>query len=237
MALGNTPRRETNITVEASKSYVLGLHFIQQAGSDTPEPVDLTGCILRFVATDPPQRGSTEVLSLVAELTAPLEGLAQFKFQASDLTLETGSYAYDVTLLPPSGYSTPIIKGYIEIGSNADLDDSNIYTDLTITSDITVVMDQSDVVEVTIERVDGMVLIVENMIDEFTDAMEAEVAKAAASAQSAQNSENLAEGYAEEMRVWLNNAGFPFWKGTYADYQLLTPQAEVLYLFIDEAVS
>ena len=91
MALGNTPRRETNIAVEASKSYVLGLMFQQRANEDTPEPVDLTNCIVRLVATDPPSRGSSEVLSILATIDQPETGLAQFKFQAADLTLEPGS--------------------------------------------------------------------------------------------------------------------------------------------------
>ena len=229
MALGNTPRRETNISVEASKSYLLGLYF------KTPDstPVDLTGCILRFVATDPPQRGSSEVLSLLAIMDEPTLGLAQFEFQAADLTLEPGSYAYDVTLLPPTGYSSPILKGYLEIGSNTDLDDSNVYTDINITSDITVTFAQGDNVTIEIERVDGMYLVVSNLIEDFTVAMDAEVAAAAASAQAALVSENQAEGYRNEMQIWLNNAGFPFWKGTQAEYDALDKKAEVLYLITE----
>ena len=229
MGLGNTPRRETNIAVEASKSYLLGLYF------KTPDntPVDLTDCIIRFVATDPPQRGSSEVLSLIAIMDEPTLGLAQFKFQAADLTLEPGSYAYDVTLVPPTGYSTPILKGYLEIGSNTDLDDSNVYTDINVTSDITVTFAQGDNVTIEIERVDGMYLVVSNLIEDFTVAMDAEVAAAAASAQAALVSENQAEGYRNEMQTWLNNAGFPFWKGTQAEYDALDKKAEVLYLITE----
>ena len=229
MGLGNTPRRETNIAVEASKSYLLGLYF------KTPDntPVDLTDCVIRFVATDPPQRGSSEVLSLIAVMDEPTLGLAQFKFQAADLTLEPGSYAYDVTLVPPTGYSTPILKGYLEIGSNTDLDDSNVYTDINITSDITVTFAQGDNVTIEIERVDGMYLVVSNLIEDFTVAMQAQVDAAAASAQAALNYENMAEGYKAEMQTWLNNAGFPFWKGTQAEYDALDKKAEVLYLITE----
>lgn len=230
MALGNTPRRETNIAVEASKSYVLGLYFVMVDGS----PVDLTDCVLRLVATDPPQRGSTEILSLSAVIEQPLTGLAQFKFQASDLSLEPGSYSYDVTLIPLSGYSTPILKGYIEIGANTDLDDSNVYTDLNITGDITVTMEGHDLVTVEIERVDGMFLVVSRLIEEFTVDMQEQVGAAAGSAQASLNSANQSASYAALMQTWLDNAGFPFWKGTQAQYDAIAHKDEVLYLIIDE---
>jgi hypothetical protein len=235
VALGNTPRRETNIAVEASKSYQLGLRFIQQTGSDTPEPVDITDCEIRFVATDPPSRGSTEVLSIVADLDAPINGLASFKFQASDLTLTPDSYAYDVTLYPPSGYSSPLLKGYLEIGTNTDLRDDNVYTDLNITTDITVEMQDGDVIEIQIERLDGMFLVVSALIVEFEQDMQEQVVAAAASAQAALGSANLSAAYAASMQAWLDNAGYPFWKGTQAQYNALTPKREILYLITDEA--
>jgi hypothetical protein len=232
VALGNTPRRETNIAVEASKSYLLGLFF------KTPDntPVDLTGCVIRFVATDPPQRGSTEVLNLQAVMDQPEVGLAQFKFQAADLTLEPGSYSYDVTLVPPSGYSTPILKGYLEIGSNTDLDDSNVYTNVNSISDINVIIEEGDHVTIEIERVDGMYLVVTNLIEDFGVAMQAQVDTAALHANAALVSSNEAEAANAEMQTWLDNAGFPFWKGTQAQYNALTPKQEVLYLIIEEAV-
>jgi hypothetical protein len=223
VALGNTPRRETNIAVEASKSYALGMHFVMEDG----EPVDLSDCILRFVATEPPQRGSSEVLNLIATIEAATQGLALFRFQAADLTLEAGNYAYDVTLIPPSGYSSPILKGYLEIGGNTDLDDTNVFTQLNTTSDITVMLEHGDVVQIVVERVDGMFLVVSALIEDFSDQMDVEVAKAAASAQSALESANLAAAHAGSMQVWLDNAGYPFWKGTQAEYEALTTTREV----------
>ena len=231
MALGNTPRRETNIAVEASKSYMLGLYF--KAPDDTP--VDLTGCIVRFVATDPPQRGATEVLSVVADMARAEVGLVQFKFQAADLTLEPGSYAYDVTLVPPSGYSTPILKGYLEIGSNTDLDDTNVYTEFNSQSDITVTYAQGDQVTIEIERVDGLYIVVTSLIEDFKVDMQAQVDAAADSAQESLNSANLSAQYAASMQAWLDNAGFPFWKGTQAQFDTITQKREILYLITDEA--
>jgi len=237
VALGNTPRRETNISVEASKSYQLGLRFIQQTGSDTPEPIDITDCEIVFVATDPPSRGSTEVLKIVATLDGPLNGLASFKFQAADLAIEPGEYAYDVTLYPPSGYSSPLLKGYLVVGTNTDLRDDNVYDpDLNITTDITVGMNQGDVIELKIERLDGMFLVVSNLIIEFEQDMQAQVNAAAGSAQASLNSANLSAQYAASMQVWLDNAGYPFWKGTQAQDDAISKKSEVLYLITDEAV-
>lgn len=233
MTLGNTPRRETNISVEASKSYALGLRFVMTDGA----PVDLTDCVIRFVATDPPQRGSAEVLSLVAVMDQPLAGFAQFRFQAADLTLEPGSYAYDVTLVPPSGYSSPILKGYLEVGGNTDLDDTNVFGNLNTTSDITVVMDEHDAITIEIERVDGMFLVVTKLIEEFTVDMQGQVDAAAGFAQDSLNSANLSAQYAASMQAWLDNAGYPFWKGTQAEYNAITKKREILYLITDEAVA
>ena len=229
MALGNTPRRETIISVEASKSYALGMRFVDEDG----EPIDLTDSVLRFVATDPPQRGSTEVLNVLATVDLPESGLALFKFQAADLTLEATSYAYDVTLISPSGYSTPILKGYLEIGTNTDLDDSNVYEDLNITTDITVTIGAGDTITIVIERVDGMFLVVSRLIEDFAIEMQRQVGLAADHALDALGSANRAYGYSEEMRAWLDNAGFPFWKGTQAEFDALDKKREFLYLIVE----
>jgi hypothetical protein len=233
VALGNTPRRETTFAVEANKSYAFGLHF------QTPDglPVDLTGCEVRLIAAEGPHPGGVEVLSKVAESQAPFTGFTQFNLQAEDLSLEPGSYVYDVTLLPPTGYSSPIIKGYIEVGSNTDLESGNVYSGVEVGSEITVFMEHGDVVDITIERVDGLYIVVASLVEDFTEAMAIEVDKAAASAVEASESAELSKSYHDDMQVWLDNAGFPFWKGTYAEYQLITPKAEVLYLLVDEAVA
>ena len=198
----------------------------------TTPPSD-SRCEVRFVMADPPQRGAAEVLSMTAVLDQPETGLAQLKFQAADLALEPGQYAYDVTLYPPSGYSTPILKGYVDIGANTDIYDENVYTNLNITTDITVMVAGHDSVTVIIERVDGMFLVVSELIENFTVEMDAQVAAAAASAQAAMVSENEAWSYKNEMQAWLNNAGFPFWQGTQEEYDLLTKTSDILYLIVE----
>ena len=147
MALGNTLRRETNIAVEANKSYAFGVWF--KSADDTP--IDLTDSVLRFVAAEQRQRGGREVLSVNAVSDVNNPNMMYFEFQADDLALTAGSYSYDVTLVPPSGYSTPVLKGQLEIGSNTDQDTSNIYgSGVSTGTDLIVLLEDRDVVEVTI---------------------------------------------------------------------------------------
>ena len=233
MSLGNTPTRETNFAVEASKSYAFGMRFITPDGV----PVDLTDATVRLVGAEPPHRGGQEVLSVLATIETPSSGFVQFDFQAEDLALDYGSYAYDVTLIPKTGYSTPIIKGFFEVGSNTDLDTSNTFTEVGVGSEITVTLDESDVIEITIERVDGLFYITKALMEDFSVAMEAEVDAAEAHKLAAQSAEVNAASYATQMQVWLDNAGFPFWKGTFAEYQNLTRKEEVLYLITDEVTA
>lgn len=229
MALGNTPRRETTFAVEANKSYAFGLRFVHPDKT----AIDLTGCTLRMVVIEGPHVGGTQVLAKVADMTDPTLGFAQFNLQAEDLALDPGSYSYDVTLLPTSGYSSPIIKGYFEVGPNVDFDSSNKYLGLEVGSEITVTFEQGDVVEITIDRVDGLYVLVAGLMEDFKEEMEAAVGQAETAAGEAAASADLAEGYAGQMQVWLDNAGFPFWKGTQAQYDIITPKAEVLYLITD----
>ncbi len=228
MVLGNTPRRETNIAVEANKSFAFGVYF--KAQDETP--VDLTGCVLRFVAAELSHWGGTEVLSVEATPMVDNAGMLQFEFQAEDLALTPGTYAYDVTLIPPSGYSTPVLKGHLEVGSNTDFDTSNVYkTGVGTGSDVTVYLKHRDLVEVTIERVDGLFMPILEVIKDFREeidnyrvGLQQLVTKAAESAQTAAY-------YAEELRDWFQSVGFPFWKGTQAEYDaILNKDPNVLYL-------
>lgn len=230
MALGNTPRRETNIAVEANKSFAFGVWFKAADGT----PIDLTGSTLRFVAAEQGQRGGREVLSVNAVSDVNNPNMLYFQFQADDLALTAGSYSYDVTLIPPSGYSTPVLKGQLEIGSNTDQDTSNIYgSGVNTGTDLIVLLEDRDVVEVTIERVDGLFMLITEVIKDFRDdlaaaqtAMDAQVAAAAASAQ-------IASSKAAQLEDWFKSVGFPFWKGTQAQYDAIpSKDPNVLYLII-----
>lgn len=230
MALGNTPQQETNIAVEASKSYSFGIWF--KSADDTP--VDLTTSVLRFVATEDPYHQGIEVLSKVALPVLDDPAMQQFEFQAEDLALTPGSYSYDVTLVPPSGYSIPILKGQMEIQANSDQDIDNVYSDISTGTDLIVQLSGTDVVEVTIERIDGLFMLVRELILDFREELgtvrselEAIAAAAAASAQDASDKAN-------ELRGWFDSVGFPFWKGTQAQYDGLAEHDPMhLYLIIE----
>lgn len=229
MALGNTPRRETNIAVEANKSYSFGIWFKTVDGT----PVDLTGSELRFVATESAYHSGAEVISLVAIPMLDQPDMQQFEFQAEDLALTPGSYSYDVTLVPPSGYSIPILKGQLEIGTNSDQDISNTFSDVSTGTDVIVQLNGTDVVEVTIERVEGLFMLVKELLEDFRAeiaaaqaSMDAKVAAAAASAQ-------IASDKAAQLEGWFNSVGFPFWKGTQAEYDAIpVKDPNVLYLIV-----
>ena len=229
MALGNTPRLETNIAVEANKSYAFGMWLKTTDGT----PVDLAGSELRFVATEGAYHTGLEVLTKTAVPMLNNSDMQQFEFQARELALTPGTYSYDVTLVPPSGYSIPLLKGQLEIGSNSDSAVSNTYTDVSTGTDVIVQLHGTDVVEVTIERVDGLFMLVRELILDFREELAAAqqqmITIAAAAAASAQE----AADQATELRGWFNSVGFPFWKGTQAQYDALPAvDPNTLYLIV-----
>lgn len=230
MALGNTPRRETNIAVEANKSFTFGIWFKSADGT----PIDLTGSTIRFVAAQLAHRNGVEVLSLTAVPMEDNPGMQQFEFQAEDLALPPGTYPYDVTLIPPSGYSTPILKGHLEIGTNTDVNTNNVYdSGLGTGTDVTVYLNEHDLVEVTIERVDGLFMLVTEVINDFRDEIEVEKLALTALKNAADASAQQSAFHAEELRGWFNSVGFPFWKGTQAEYDALpSKDPNVLYLVV-----
>lgn len=229
MALGNTPRRETNIAVEANKSYSFGIWIKSSDGT----PVDLTDSVLRFVATESAYHNGAEVLNVEAKPMLDQSDMQQFEFQAEDLALVPGSYSYDVTLIPPSGYSIPLLKGQLEIGANSDEDSSNVYSEVSTGTDVIVELSGSDVVEVTVERIDGLFMLVKELLADFRTEISDAKAYMVGQAQAASQSAGHAAFSANELRGWMNTVGFPFWKGTQAQYDAIpTKDPNVLYLII-----
>lgn len=229
MALGNTPRRETNIAVEANKSYSFGVWLKAADGTQ----VDMSSSVLRFVATESAYHSGAEVLNVEAIPMLEQPDMQQFEFQAEDLALTPGSYSYDITLYPPSGYSIPLLKGQMEIGANSDGDTSNVFSDVGTGTDVIVELNGKDVVEVTVERVDGLFMLVKELLNDFRqeiadakDYMDTKAAEADASAQ-------YAASKAVQLEGWFNSVGFPFWKGTQAEYDALpSKDPNVLYLVV-----
>jgi Collagen triple helix repeat (20 copies)/BppU N-terminal domain len=153
VSLGNTPHRQTNILLERNKSFALNLRFTKKDGT----PYDLTGATVRLVAVEPEHWGGQTVITETAVLLVPKDGTAQFKFQASDLSLQDGEYAYDMTLLSVGNYSTPILKGTIVLGENADTDSTNVYSTITNSSELVVTFGTSHEVEVCLHYAEGFV--------------------------------------------------------------------------------
>lgn len=150
MPLGNTPTRRTDIYLERAKSFALDVRFEVDG-----EPYDLRDHELRLVVVGP--IFGTEVLVKSAEIfdAAPYDS-ARFPLQAADLDLEPGGYQYDVTLLTPGGYSTPMIKGTLVIGGNADPDVSNVYQCIGGYREVVVSQDSCGSITVCVEMADGL---------------------------------------------------------------------------------
>lgn len=224
--LGNTPSRETLISVERAKSFALGMMFKSADG----HAVDLTGSIIRMTATELGQWGGRIVLERTAEHISELGGYVQFKFQAEDMDLRPGQYPYDITLVTPQNYSIAIIKGYLEIGSNTDSDVSNVYTDVHTGADITVTLGNQNAVEITVERIDGMYEVIHGLIADFKADVDKVAIKVEAAAQRSEAAAAGVETDISELKVWMASAGFPYWRGSPGDYAQLTPNPNVLYL-------
>jgi hypothetical protein len=231
MALGNTPRRETSIALEASKSYSLGMLFKGVNG----EPLDLTNAIVRLAMAESSRQGSMELLTKTAVDVGSAQGLVQFQFQADELALDPGSYPFDVTLIPESGFSTPILKGFIEIGANADSNSANVFTHSASRSDITAILEKGDLVEIQFEQVDGLYTLAEQMILDFKLSLAQELGNVDTAVRRAEEAAQRSEMYAAELREWMVSVGFPFWQGTQAQFDNIpNPDPNVLYLILDE---
>jgi len=151
MALGNTPLKRTDIHLEARKSFAMTVRFRYR--NDTP--ADMDGYSVRMAVSEPQHLGGAVVLLKDA---APIDndpGVFQFSIQASETDLESGSYPFDATFVSDRGYSTPFLKGAIEIGDNADEDASNVYDTADTLDDVLVVLGTGHEIVVCIVQADA----------------------------------------------------------------------------------
>lgn len=224
--LGNTPQRETVISIDKAKSFALGMMF--RDALDVP--IDVTGSTIRITATEPSQWGGRVILENEAVHISEPAGYVQFKFQAEELDLRPGQYPYDITMVTPLGYSIPVVKGHLDIGPNTDPDTSNVYSDVHIGSDITVKLGMQNRLEITVERIDGMYTVIQGLIEDFRQDINNASDKAEAEANRA------AQMYAQfdidlaAAKAWMASLGFPYWKGNATAYAQLTPDPNILYL-------
>lgn len=126
MKLGNTPDSRNDFFLEQGKSFAFTLRFYLDTEEDAP--YDLIGATVRLVVSPPPY--TDDVAPVLTSVALPIDlddARVQFQLQAHELDFDPGQYPYDVTLVSANGYSTPVLKGFFNVGWNADDDTSNNY--------------------------------------------------------------------------------------------------------------
>lgn len=120
--IGNTPGRTTVIQLEARKSFSLGLWFMDQGG----RPADLTGSSVRMVAKASPidvtdtDDSDNLIVNSTATIVDAAQGYCTFDLQAAELDLEPTEYPFAIVLTTPTGYTSTVMKGVIDIQQNPD---------------------------------------------------------------------------------------------------------------------
>lgn len=119
--LGNTPKSTTVLRLEARKSFTLSVWITDHHG----RALDISTISLRLVVKqrDLADTGVDDLAGLVldqtADLTDPLEGLATFSVQASDLNQAPGEYPFSLVMLD-EGYSAVLMKGVVDLQENSE---------------------------------------------------------------------------------------------------------------------
>lgn len=170
--LGNSPRSHTTLTLERAKSFAFGMRF-----RDTRRhPVDVDAAEVRLVISKPRHRGGEQLVVKDAEVVDAALGLIQFPLQAADLDLAEGEYPFVVVLEGATGYSTAVLKGTIDILDNAESESAaRQYSGVNPGTNLAVALEEGNVVNVTVENVDGLSLIVEERITDFADQMDSKL--------------------------------------------------------------
>lgn len=114
--LSNSPRQHTVLRLEREKSFALGLFFVTADGG----PVDLTGATVRFSMTKPQHLGGAVVLWEWFVNQPEDVGYTRVLLNALDLVMDVGEYDFAITHISPSGYTTVVVKGTVEIVANAE---------------------------------------------------------------------------------------------------------------------
>lgn len=221
--LGNSPRAETVFTLEAAKSYAFGLRFLM---SKSGNPVNLVDAQVKLVALAPRRAGGGQVINLDADMIEPELGLTQFNLQASDLDLDAGEYPFSIVMLSSIGYTTVVVKGILDIHANVAegwVDES--YPNVNPGTNLAAYLESGDVVEVKIDQVDGLSVVINDLIVQTTADMEAQVAAAqghaaaaAASSASAAQKKVAAEQAAAQAAQYVADMqhAWDFWNAAIA---------------------
>ena len=129
--IGNSPLETTTLRLEQNKSFSFGIQILEEGRT----PIDISDCTVRF-ATKAFQR----------EATHTTLGTVRIDLQAEDLQTP-GSFPYVVTLVTSGGYASAIMKGTIDVLSNADLT-LDEYSALTPPQNVEVRMRGTQVVQI-----------------------------------------------------------------------------------------
>lgn len=153
--LSNTPKQALNFDLERRKSYA----FQVQVRTEDGNPIDLTGCTLRFVMKegsfdDDPFDLLNVIVNSEALISDPTAGTASFAFQAAELDAPANEYDYSIVLWTPDGYSTLMCKGLVNILENSESHSMHQLYDLTSTaSALELVMRSGDVIQINVAGV------------------------------------------------------------------------------------
>lgn len=118
----NSPQSLTSIRLEARKSFSLGL-WVQDVHG---RAADLSGCTLRMVVKREPYSAldTNDSDNLITSDEAVHDdsemGYVVLNLQASELDLSEGEYPYVVVMVTSEGYSTTLLKGYVEVVGNPE---------------------------------------------------------------------------------------------------------------------
>lgn len=124
----NTPRTPLTLELEQRKSVSFGISFVDTANS----PVNILESLIRFVVrpyNDQQEGDITAAIDIDGTVTEGELGYARFDVQAADLDLDAGQYEYAIILEDGTGYSSVVVKGFIDLLRNTEFDSALVTAD------------------------------------------------------------------------------------------------------------
>ena len=165
----NSPNETLQFDLERRKSFAFRLVLL----TEDEQPVDLTGCRVRFVlkqeSWDDDQYDLTNLVvnqfGAIPEGAEAKKGYAVFSFQAAELDRDPGSYFGAIVLWTSAGYSTTLVKISVHLAENTESDSMHLtYTasappsvvELTLRGENVVNVHTQNVSLASIQRAPGM---------------------------------------------------------------------------------
>jgi len=152
--LTNSPSR-IQLRCEQRHSFSFGIYF----ETADQHRVNITGCTITFTAQQPVYKGYGVQFAKPCDIVDGPNGHAQLNLQAVDLDLAAAQYEFDITLLTPEDYSSPVVKGFLEVVANPDpgyVDE--VYDAANPPSSITAKILNNNSVSVVVNHLAGLVL-------------------------------------------------------------------------------